>query len=106
MLTGYNRAEGEYRYSGAVRTSTPIPKLRRWVLALQSFYRLLCLSVALLRLINMDAERKGARLGVLAASKTSFVAVVGLFTNARKAELFVATAGFTAVLVVYVGSAS
>ncbi|KAK5691675.1 hypothetical protein LTR97_011672 [Elasticomyces elasticus] len=50
-------------------------------------------------------ERKGTRLGILAAFTTSFAILVGLLTSAKKTELFMATAGFTAVLVVYVGSA-
>ncbi|KAK5742701.1 hypothetical protein LTR17_003234 [Elasticomyces elasticus] len=53
----------------------------------------------------VDPKRKGIRLGILAGFTTAFAALVGLLTNAKRTELFVATAGFTAVLVVYVGSA-
>lgn len=51
-------------------------------------------------------EGKGARLGILAAFTVTFAAVVGILTTARRTELFAATAGFAAVLVVYVGSSS
>ena len=48
------------------------------------------------------AHGKRARLVILAMFTVAFAAVVGLLTNARRAEVFGATAAFVAVLVVYV----
>jgi hypothetical protein len=48
------------------------------------------------------APGKNSRLGILAAFTIAFAATVGLLTNAKRAEVFGATAAFVAVLVVYV----
>jgi hypothetical protein len=45
---------------------------------------------------------KKSRLGILAAFTVAFAGIVGLLTNAKRAEVFGATAAFVAVLVVYV----
>jgi small basic protein len=42
------------------------------------------------------------RLGVVALFTTLFAGVVGLLTNARRAEIFASSAAYAAVLVVYV----
>jgi hypothetical protein len=48
------------------------------------------------------APDKHSRLGILAAFTIAFAAIIGFFTNAKRAEVFGATAAFVAVLVVYV----
>ena len=48
------------------------------------------------------APGKRARLAILTVFTVAFAATVGLLTNARRAEVFGATAAFVAVLVVYV----
>jgi hypothetical protein len=58
---------------------------------------LVCVTVALDYITT-----KGPRLAVLALFTAGFAATVGLLTNARRAEVFAATAAFAAVLVVYV----
>lgn len=44
----------------------------------------------------------GARLGMIAAFTVLFALSMALFTNARRAETFAATAAYAAVLVVFV----
>ncbi|GES58894.1 hypothetical protein ATEIFO6365_0003017700 [Aspergillus terreus] len=44
-----------------------------------------------------------AKLGMIAAFTATFALSVGLMTNARRAEIFAATAAYAAVLVVFVG---
>ena len=50
------------------------------------------------------ARSPGLKLGLVALFTTVFAAGIGLLTNARKAELYAATAAYAAVLVVYVGN--
>jgi len=45
------------------------------------------------------------KMGLVTAFVTGFALWVGLLTNARRAEIFAATAAYAAVLVVYVGKA-
>jgi hypothetical protein len=44
------------------------------------------------------------RLGLVALFTSLFGVIIGLLTNARRAELFASTAAYTAVLVVYVSA--
>jgi hypothetical protein len=44
------------------------------------------------------------RLGLVALFTSLFGVIIGLLTNARRAELFALTAAYTAVLVVYVST--
>lgn len=56
---------------------------------------MLCLSL-------VYARDWGLRLGMVALFTSLFAIIVGLLTNARRAELFGSTAAYAAVLVVYV----
>lgn len=47
-------------------------------------------------------KKPGKRLGMVAGLTACFALCVWLLTNARRAELFVATAAYAAVLVVFV----
>ncbi|KAH7383516.1 hypothetical protein BKA64DRAFT_682495 [Cadophora sp. MPI-SDFR-AT-0126] len=57
---------------------------------------------AMLCLSLVYARSWGIRLGMVAMFTSLFAIVVGLLTNARRAELFGSTAAYAAVLVVYV----
>ncbi|KAH6848244.1 hypothetical protein B0I37DRAFT_159582 [Chaetomium sp. MPI-CAGE-AT-0009] len=59
-------------------------------------------AIVILRLLK---EEK-AQLGVIATLMVLFAGSVGILTNARRAEIFAATAAYTAVLVVFVSSNS
>lgn len=47
-------------------------------------------------------SKQSARLGMIAAFTSFFALTVGLLTDARRVEIFGATAAYTAVLVVFV----
>ena len=49
-----------------------------------------------------DIKQDGARLIIVSVFTLVFAAGVGLLTNARRSEVYATTAGFAAVLVVYV----
>ena len=50
----------------------------------------------------LDGRSWKVRLGIVALFTSLFAFVVGLLTNARRAEIFGSTAAYAAVLVVYV----
>jgi len=56
--------------------------------------------MAVLAILNNSSWK--IRLGMLALFTALFASVVGLLTNARRAEIFASTAAYAAVLVVYV----
>lgn len=49
-----------------------------------------------------NCKGDGARLAVVSVFTFAFSAGVGLLTNARRSEVYATTAGYAAVLVVYV----
>jgi hypothetical protein len=57
-------------------------------------------AIVLLRLLDQE----NVQLGVIAIFTILFAASVGVLTNARRAEIFAATAAYAAVLVVFVSS--
>lgn len=59
-------------------------------------------AILLLRLL----ERETAQLGLIAMFTVLFAASVGVLTNARRVEIFAATAAYAAVLVVFVSSSN
>ncbi|GJN74708.1 hypothetical protein PLICBS_008801 [Purpureocillium lilacinum] len=59
-------------------------------------------AIFLLRLL----ENETSQLGVIAMFTVLFAASVGVLTNARRAEIFAATAAYSAVLVVFVSSSN
>ena len=59
-------------------------------------------AVVLLRLLDQE----NAQLGVIAVFTVLFAVSVGVLTNVKRAEIFAATAAYTAVLVVFVSSPS
>jgi hypothetical protein len=63
---------------------------------------LLVVAVVVLRLLHSE----NAQLGVIAAFMVLFAVSVVVLTNARRAEIFAATAAYAAVLVVFVSSSS
>lgn len=56
--------------------------------------------MAVLAILNNSSWK--IRLGMLALFTALFAGVVGLLTNARRAEIFASSAAYAAVLVVYV----
>jgi hypothetical protein len=52
----------------------------------------------------LDGYSWKLRLGLVALFTSLFGVIIGLLTNARRAELFASTAAYTAVLVVYVSA--
>lgn len=49
-------------------------------------------------------QRPAVKLGMIAAFATAFAGCLGLITNARRVEIFAATAAYAAVLVVFVSN--
>jgi hypothetical protein len=56
--------------------------------------------MAVLAILNNSSWK--IRLGMVALFTAFFAVLVGLLTNARRAEIFASTAAYAAVLVVYV----
>ncbi|ORY09579.1 hypothetical protein BCR34DRAFT_540591 [Clohesyomyces aquaticus] len=75
-------------------------RIARFVALLSTIIAAGLLIGAIVSLYSVSSPRK--KLGIIAAFTTLFAANVGLLTNARRAELFAASAGYAAVLVVFV----
>lgn len=48
-------------------------------------------------------QRNQVKLGLIAGYTVAFAMAIGLVTNAKRAEIFAASAAYAAVLVVFVG---
>jgi hypothetical protein len=75
-------------------------RIARTVTILSTLNAAALLVGAIVTLYAISSEK--TKLGVIALFTASFAANVGILTNARRAELFAATAGYAAVLVVFV----
>ena len=59
---------------------------------------------AIVCLLLIRKRSIGLRIGMIVLFTCLFAAVVGLLTNARRAEIFVSTAAYAAVLVVFISN--
>lgn len=75
-------------------------RITRAVKILSTFNAAALLVGAIVSLYAIESEK--TKLGVIALFTALFAANVGILTNARRAELFAATAGYAAVLVVFI----
>ncbi|KAJ8106301.1 hypothetical protein OPT61_g9625 [Boeremia exigua] len=75
-------------------------RIAQTVTLLSTFNAAALLVGAIVMLYAISSEK--IKLGVIALFTALFAANVGILTNARRAELFAATAGYVAVLVVFV----
>ena len=75
-------------------------RISQTVTVLSTFNAAALLVGAIVSLYAIESER--TKLVVIALFTALFAANVGILTNARRAELFAATAGYAAVLVVFV----
>ncbi|KAL8992447.1 MAG: hypothetical protein Q9169_007096 [Polycauliona sp. 2 TL-2023] len=59
---------------------------------------------AIVCLVNIDPKETNFRVGMIVLFTCLFAAVVGLLTNARRAEIFASTAAYAAVLCVFMNN--
>ncbi|KAI4228054.1 MAG: hypothetical protein LQ349_006609 [Xanthoria aureola] len=82
----------------------PSRRVHRVGAVISIFLSAVLLIGAIVCLVNIDPKNTNFRIGMIVLFTCLFAAVVGLLTNARRAEIFASTAAYAAVLCVFMNN--